>query len=561
MIKFRNSGTNVRTQLGILKILVDQFEGKIFGLAEFAAAIAENNLMTAYGYTGETALERSNVGDASRNSANMNVKMYAEVFRILGWLSSYNEDSAYPIIVTELGKYVARSSEPIRLYEQCLLGISSPQEMMDGVHYEEKVRFFLCALKTLDRLGGIMYKHELCMGPMSVNDIDAHEFDAMVSRLNGIRGSYQSYNIAWSEFCDSLNMKPTSVDNQTRFPVGALTACGWVEGVRTNAIYPPRSLQCIKLTDRGVRAAKSVADCKDLRLEEFNSYDHDTQDALIRLGFYQLLGRAGYDLEPIAGILESDQEATLGVTGGKELLFSPFQTLKSSRVNSALGIAHDSYVSADTASEIGSSQAHTANTTVLVSSTASASPDAQDSFESEITDKVKELSESGLSEPDVVRTLFDAERHSNQDRFYPLVSAMFRILGFDCRASRQGDNGSRMDALISGPGDAIPIEIKSPGEEEFISIKAVKQAAENKIIILSRNAETTKRETVSLVVGYHAPNERAEVASLIDAFHNQFGFNIGVIPLDVLLRLVVGRVLHDITVDYAQLRSLRGIAS
>ena len=561
MIKFRNSGTNVRTQLGILKILVDQFEGKIFGLAEFAAAIAENNLMTAYGYTGETALERSNVGDASRNSANMNVKMYAEVFRILGWLSSYNEDSAYPIIVTELGKYVARSSEPIRLYEQCLLGISSPQEMMDGVHYEEKVRFFLCALKTLDRLGGIMYKHELCMGPMSVNDIDAHEFDAMVSRLNGIRGSYQSYKSAWSEFCDSLNMKPTSVDNQTRFPVGALTACGWVEGVRTNAIYPPRSLQCIKLTDRGVRAANSVADCKDLRLEEFNSYDHDTQDALIRLGFYQLLGRAGYDLEPIAGILESDQEATLGVTGGKELLFSPFQTLKSSRVNSALGIARDSYVSADTASEIGSSQAHTANTTVLVSSTASASLDAQDPFENEITDKVKELSDGGLSEPDVVQTLFDAERHSNQDRFYPLVSAMFRILGFDCRASRQGDNGSRMDALISGPGDAIPIEIKSPGEEEFISIKAVKQAAENKIILLSRNAETTKRETVSLVVGYHAPNERAEVASLIDAFHNQFGFNIGVIPLDVLLRLVVDRVLHDITVDHAQLRSLRGIAS
>lgn len=561
MIKFRNSGTNVRTQLGILKILVDRFEGKVFGLAEFAAAIAENNLMTAYGYTGETALERSNVGDASRNSANMNVKMYAEVFRILGWLSSYNEDSAYPVIVTELGKYVAQSNDPIRLYEQCLLGINSPQEMMDGVHYKEKVRFFLCALKTLARLGGVMYKHELCMGPMSVNDINADEFDAMISRLNRIRDSYQSYESAWTEFCDSLNMKPRSVDNQTRFPVGALTACGWTEGIRTNTVYPPKPLQCIKLTDRGVRAANSVADCKDLRLDEFNSYDRDTQDALIRLGFYQLLGRAGYNLDPIAHVLESDQEATFGVTGGKELLFSPFQTLKSHRVNSALGIEHGSYVSANSASELGSSRLHATSTTVLVSSSVSASYDARDPLESEITSRVRKLSDSGLSDPDIVQTLFDAERHSNQDRFYPLVSAMFRMLGFDCRTSRQGDNGSRMDALISGPGDAMPIEIKSPGEEEFVSIKAVKQAAENKIVILSRNAGTTSKETTSLVVGYHAPNERAEVASLIEAFHTQFGFNIGVIPLDVLLRLVVDRVLHDATVDCEQLRILRGIAS
>lgn len=561
MIKFRNSGTDARTQLGILKILVDQFEGKIFGLPEFAAAIADNNLMTAYGYTGETALARSNVGDASRNSANMNVKMYAEVFRILGWLSSYNEDSAYPLIVTELGKYVARSDDPMRLYEQCLLGISSPQEMMDGVHYEEKVRFFLCALKTLEKLGGVMYKHELCMGPMSVNDTDPAEFNAMISRLNGIRGSYQGYKNAWSEFCLSLNMKPTSVDNQTRFPVGALTACGWIEKIRSNAVYPPKALQCIKLTDRGAKAAKSVENCKDLRLDEFNTYNHDVQDALIRLGFYQLLGRAGYDLEPVEAILSEDRKDTCDVTGGRELLFSPYQMLKSRRVNVALGITYDSFVLAGSASEVGSSHSHTANSTVLVSTSNDSHHNADDPYEREVADEIRKLSDRGLSEPQIVQTLFDAEVHSNQDRFYPLTSAMFRMLGFDCRTSRQGDNGSRMDALITGPGDAIPIEIKSPGEEEFISIKAVKQAAENKIILLSRNASTTSRETASLVVGYHAPNERAEVASLIEAFHNQFGFNIGVIPLNVLLRLVVDCVLHGRTVNREQLRTLRGIAS
>ena len=137
---------------------------------------------------------------------------------------------------------------------------------------------------------------------------------------------------------------------------------------------------------------------------------------------------------------------------------------------------------------------------------------------------------------------------------------MFNMLGFDCHVSRQGDNGSRMDAIIIGPGNAVPIEIKSPGEEEYISIKAVKQAAENKIILLSRKQYPTSVSATSLVVGYHAPNERAEVSSLIDAFKNAYGINVGVISYDVLLKLVVRAVIDGHTIKPDQLESIKGFA-
>ncbi len=126
--------------------------------------------------------------------------------------------------------------------------------------------------------------------------------------------------------------------------------------------------------------------------------------------------------------------------------------------------------------------------------------------------------------------------------------------------SRQGDNGARWDAIITSPLPAIPIEIKSPGEEERISIKAVKQALENKIILLSRKTYNTTEEATSLVVGYKCPNKRAEVSSLISAIYEAYGYKIGVISLDVLLTLVVAKVLDGKSVSIIRLDEIKGFA-
>ncbi len=559
MIKFRNPGSDLVTQVGIMQVLYSEFDERIFGLEEFASAVANNNLMTAYGYTGDMAMSLSNVEDESRNSTKMNVKMYAEVFRFLGWLSSYQQGSAYPLIVTELGRYIATSPNPVRLYEQCLLGINNPQEMMDGIRYDEHVRFFVCALRALDDLDGVMYKHELCMGPMSVNDGIAIEYDSMIHHLQEIRTGYTEYEAAWARFCRSLNMKPTSVDNQTRFPVGALSCCSWVDKERTKKVYPPKSLQCIRLTERGREILDQAKACKDLRLDEFNSYDERTQNALIRQGFYQMLGRANYDLSPVEDLLLEDMEITDAITQGRDLLFSPYQTLRCWRVNEALGIDTSSYTRADTSS-IGVAQRDTGETTRLTLTTTTPVEETSNPIARELKNRINTLSAARKDENEIVDILFADERGSNQDRFYPLVGAMFKMLGFDCHVSRQGDNGSRMDAIITGPGNAIPIEIKSPGEEEFISIKAVKQAAENRIILLSREQYPTSETATSLVVGYHAPNESAEASDLLDAFRIVYGIYVGISSEVVLARLVVRSVLHGQTITPKQLEKLRGFA-
>lgn len=88
MIRFRNPGTQYTTQVQVFRELYKEYkDAPSFDLDDMAATIAKTKLMTAYGYAGDAALALSNTENDSLNSTKMNAKMYAEVFRLLGWVS------------------------------------------------------------------------------------------------------------------------------------------------------------------------------------------------------------------------------------------------------------------------------------------------------------------------------------------------------------------------------------------------------------------------------------------------------------------------------------------
>ena len=81
----------------------------------------------------------------------------------------------------------------------------------------------------------------------------------------------------------------------------------------------------------------------------------------------------------------------------------------------------------------------------------------------------------------------------SQAQFYPLVTHLLQLLGFRSELSRPGVNYQRWDACVWLHSQAVPIEIKSPSEEEFLSTKAIRQALENKVVLLSRGGYRTSR--------------------------------------------------------------------
>lgn len=561
MIRFRNPGTQYTTQVQVFKELYKEYKNApSFDLDNMATTIAKTKLMTAYGYAGDAALALSNTDNDSLNSTKMNAKMYAEVFRLLGWVTSAG-DHSYPLVFTYIGEHAALADDVLPLYEQCVLGINNPQEIMD-VKYDEKVRFFKAALFSLQDLDGIMYKHELCFGPMSIDDLDKSQYNRMITYLKKLRGSYGRYQDAYQALCDDLGVKPTLPDNSTRLPIAFMKTCGWVESQRTRNLYPPKSLECIYLTQHGADLADSLRKVKDLRIDEYYSYPENTRKSLIRLGVYSMLLRAGYDTSPVQETIQQDQAMCADILAGKELLFSPYQTLHRSVVDEALGIHReiaDAQAHTDVLPDIKRTDANVNNISLTIST-----KEAHSTSDVEVNRFVQQILEAksvGERKKDIIDKIFDNSITATQTKFYPFVAMLFRVMGLDCQASRPGDNGARWDAIIVDSEESVPIEIKSPTEELHLSLKAIRQALENKVILLSRETHPTLPETTSLAVGYYLPNDRAEVTNLMHNFKTAFGCNIGIMDLRTLLTIAVTVVYDGKTFDIFELNRLEGFAN
>ena len=561
MIRFRNPGTQYTTQVQVFRELYKAYkDAPSFDLDDMAATIAKTKLMTAYGYAGDAALALSNTENDSLNSTKMNAKMYAEVFRLLGWVTSAG-DNSYPLVFTYIGEHAALADDVLPLYEQCVLGINNPQEIMD-VKYDEKVRFFKATLFSLQDLGGIMYKHELCLGPMSIDDLDKSQYNRMITYLKKLRGSYGRYQDAYQALCDDLGVKPTLPDNSTRLPIAFMKTCGWVESQRTRKLYPPKSLECLCLTQHGADLADSLREVKDLRMDEYYSYPEHTRNSLIRLGVYSMLLRAGYDTSPVQETMRQDQVVCADVLNGKELLFSPYQTLHRSVVDEALGIHREiagTQTHTDVLPDIKRTDANVNNICLTISTNGAHS--TSDVEVNSFVQQVLDAKSVGERKKDIIDKIFDDSITDTQTKFYPFVAMLFRVMGLDCQASRPGDNGARWDAIIVDSEESIPIEIKSPTEEQHLSLKAIRQALENKVILLSRGTHPTLPETTSLAVGYYLPNDRAEVTDLMSDFKTAFGYNIGIIDLKTLLTIAVTIVYDEKTFDISELNRLEGFAN
>jgi hypothetical protein len=145
-----------------------------------------------------------------------------------------------------------------------------------------------------------------------------------------------------------------------------------------------------------------------------------------------------------------------------------------------------------------------------------------------------------------------------QDAFYPLVGTLLTTLGLPTRITRRGDTGLRFDAVIIEEDGAVPIEIKSPTEVDAASVKAVQQALENRIVLLSRRFFSTGSSSTSLVVSYLPAAGRSDVTELVDDIWRAYGVRIGLIDLASLYGLLMEKNMGGRAVEREDILELRG---
>lgn len=526
-----------------------------FGLDQISNAMISSNNVTSQGAIGNEALRRSTRKNRSRDPLYNQSKMYAELFRTLGWIQSTTSKLTYSFSL--LGEHIANARNPAPLFQECLLGIAYPNEVL-GVQTDQTVRVIGGVLLAMDSLGYIS-RDEMIAGPLSIdNDSDLTAFNNMLGEIAQCRKSPGKLDQIIDVIATKrkISRKPT-MENYTRFPVAAFPWSGW--GVK-------KARGVIQITDEGKIMANKLRSAPDIRLSQFNALQDTAKPAFIRWSFYSMLARAGFNTQPIKEILDADTKILTqhGLPVDGDIFFSPFQqlsrqTLKKwtpelvSESNNIINVEKKQLI--DQRPNI---QTTTSNRSVFIlelSEHVATIKNQSSALLTEIRNSVEKF--NTLDE--ATNSLFLTYNKANKDIFYPLVANLFCILGFDCHVSRSGQNYERADAIILDSQKSIPIEIKSPGEEPEISVKGVRQALENKVILLSRKSYPTDLETTSLLVGFNPPNARSEVHELVEDIRKTFGIRVGVIDFKSLLSLAVHSVHSGKQINFRNFHLIQGV--
>ena len=554
MLRFPNPGSTIDNFVSVYGAAFDRLSGRTVSLDDIVDAVVAANLATSSGYMGAEAVTRSTRPDRSRDPLYNQLKMYAELFRTLGWLHPTKESSLI-FTFTLLGEQVVAAGRNYwPLLEECILGISYPTHVL-AVKGDFDLRPFAFILRVMAKSGGYLSRDEMIVGPLSAaTDRGVAALNSVVNKILSARKSEADRDAALNSLASARKTQVNTLHNYTRWPIAVLRDSGWVEVA--SALYEnKRKYSVWALTEKGKAVTTRIESALDLRLVEIETFSREEISSLAVIAHYQMLGRSGFDISPIAEKIDKAQSIIgpkleqLGATG-ENILFSPFQSLSLNEITAAFpsqisapqiardGVEHgQSHVGRD-------DRSHLFVAPNLVRAVLASEP-AANALRAELCAFLDLHKEVALA----AEAFSDAHAGDTQTIFYPLITHLFQLLGFRSDYSRAGVNYQRWDACVWIGKDAIPVEIKSPTEEVYLSTKAVRQALENKIILLARGGLETRRELTSLVVGNRLPNERGDMSNLIDNVFSAYGLRLGVIDLRSLAHLALRRISDDVTID------------
>lgn len=569
MLRFPNPGSTISNLVAVYSAAFRRFQDKTVDLDDMVAATVDANLATSSGYVGKEAIARSTRADRSRDGLYNQLKMYAELYRSLGWLHP-TENASLKYTFTLLGHQIVASGDHyLSLLGESAVGICYPSHVL-SIKGDFSIRPFSLILQTMLSCDGALSRDEMIIGPLcTVNDRNKNCVSEIVSKVLKARTNVNAIRYLLADVSKSRGIQLNTLRNYTRFPIAVMRDCGWTEKARFKFSKDKQSFEVHRLTSIGKELANRLISSTDVRISQLEILTASQREALSLHAHYQMLGRAGFDLSSVENKLtrfRSSFQTALNLLGGnheKPLLFSPFQSLSVSEVTNIFHIAPTlskvgkRRIDSTSEAQVGRAcRDHLFVKPQLVEDTnISAKKGAETIFLRKALISYYKKFECEVKAAEA----FALSRSNNtKTQFYPLIVQLFSICGFKSTFSRTGVNYQRWDACVWLDKVALPIEIKSPTEENFLSTKAIRQALENKVILLSRGGLQTLKETTSLIVGFKIPNQRGDMASLIDDIFSAFKIRIGVIDLPTLTQLALRAATKNLYISRTQLISLKG---
>ena len=289
MLRIPNPGSDLDVFVRIFRDLHRDLKGSYsFDMDAITKAMVAKSNVSSQGAFGAEALRRSTKADRSRDQLYNQSKMYAELYRTLGWFHSTTAKLLFSF--SALGDHVGEAVNPNPLVYECLMGMAYPNEVL-GVKSTQNVRVFSTILKTMQALDGRVSRDEIIAGPMAVEDDRSQEkMERMFSKLRQCRAKDGALAELVARVGLERGITKTTMENYTRFPIAAIQWTGWAE----------KRQGFFHLTNEGRAELKRIEALIDFRLGDFRAMPEDARVPFIRSCFYRLLERTGFDLTPVA---------------------------------------------------------------------------------------------------------------------------------------------------------------------------------------------------------------------------------------------------------------------
>ena len=534
MIRFRNPVSDINVFIENFKKMYIEFSNMdYFDLDNIAEFFAREKLASSSGYTGDEALRRSYlIKDDSRKSMKMQAKSYSEWFRILGWITS--GEKALNFNFTYLGLHVALSGDGAKyLFEQCLLGVEYQNHVLN-VKFPDRNKPFINMLLFADELDGKINRDEILLGVMNLLDgYSQNEKQSKISYLKKLRAT-KSMDLLKKEIiklADSNGIKKESMVNITRFINSALEFTAWFEKKKLK-IYGKSSLFFV-LTEKGKKVIEQIKNSIVLNGESLDISNPKTK-TLSELSLLCMFRRANFEVDEEIKKYESELKKVLNKEKKEDIIFSPYQYYSSSELeflfpNNTL----------QTGKEHRTTEVDTNLNILNVKSEALIEAKKSKISKNEQMNKMllKRIANENGSLNEAINKFMHDIADMKQTKFYPLVADLIGyVFNRPAFAPSAGNNNMRYDVMIPDDNYSIPVEVKSPTEEEMLSIKAIRQATENKVLLLARKPYKTSFEVSSFACGYKLPNDRSDVYKLIEEIYDTYKINIAILDMNTLIK-------------------------
>ena len=541
MFRYPNPGSNLENFIKILKILCDELRNCVFDLDDMVHVVVKKQYASSRGYIGSKAIEASKEKDRSRDPLYNQLKMYAELYRHLGFIKS--KDKALSFVFTSYGLEFCNSLNPNKEFIIALLSLSYPNHSIKTKD-NAFIKPFYTILKIIDQIDNYITRDEVIAFILcEKNDQKPENVRTLIINLLNSRKNKNLLEIIKS-ISDSTSIKINTLRNYTRIPIMFLRDTGLFR-IENNKMF---------LTDLGAEYSRLVKNSFDIRLETlkqiFKNNDKDHNSYLRYLAFSEKKHSKNF-------IKYFHKYKKIFIN---EVFFNPFQMFNLNQLEKILNFQTNlskyerKYVESELVEK--KYEENLSNKIIF------------DKLNLVSGEKIKlEFLKNIKKTQDQTKIINTAEEFANncrlykKEKFYPLVNELFKIIGFDSKVSRYGVNYQRWDSAIEFKNKLIPIEIKSPTEEEYIGIKSIRQALENKIILESRYPEFSEKKYTSLIVGYKLPKKRSDLNKLIIDISNTLSIKIGIIDIFTLSKIIFLSLLKNKKVNSNQLVHLKGFLS